>query len=113
MSAFLCSDLHISIIAGAIAADLDLSEQETADYLKSINIESVNYRYKEKTRKTRCKLQSPKTNYSLHDIAKLMDSYLYQACEKDGIQYRSIQSLIRFWQKINNTNSELSSVWCV
>ena len=113
MSAFICSDLHITIIAKAIADDMELNEQETANYLKSLNIDSVNYRYKEKTRKTRCKLQSPKINYSLHDIAKLMHSYLYQACENYTIQYKAVDCLIQIWIKENQANPELSSVWCV
>jgi hypothetical protein len=113
MSAFVCSDLHISIIASAIASDLNLPDQTVADYLKAINIESVNYRYTEQTRKSKCKLQNPVIQYNQNDIANLIDSYIYQACEKDTIQFHAISALLNQWKKDNNANPELSSVWSI
>lgn len=52
MSAFILSDRHISTIAIYINSLNDLIDtQELANKLKSINIDSVDYRYDEKTRK--------------------------------------------------------------
>lgn len=84
MSAFICSDLHFSIIAYAIEGlNPSVNAQGLADKLKSINIESFNYRYNEKTRKTRCKLKHDGRNYSTADIIRLIQCWSYQSCE-DG-----------------------------
>jgi hypothetical protein len=113
MSAFVCSDLHISIIAMAIATELELPEQDTADYLKALNIESVNHRYNEKTRKTKCKLSYPAIKYNCHDIAKLMDCFVYQSSEKQSIEFHAIDALMERWKEGNKANPDFSSVWTV
>lgn len=84
MSAFILSDLHFSIIAYYVADNnQNIIPQELADKLKSINIKSVNYRYKENTRITKCKLikDYKDYNYNKYDIIKLIQCWSYQACE--------------------------------
>jgi len=84
MSAFICSDLHFSIIAYSIEGlNPSVNPQELADKLKKINIESVDFRYKTRTRKTKCKLTHDKNNYSTADIIRLIQCWSYQSCE-DG-----------------------------
>lgn len=83
MSAFLCSDFHLSVIAHKAAPD---NAQELANRLKAVNIHSVNFRYDEKTRKTKCKL-APATEaakYTEADFIRLVQCWSYQSCE-DGL----------------------------
>jgi hypothetical protein len=81
MSAFICTDKHFSVIAYYVGNITDIDPQVIADKLKSINIDSVNYRYKEKTRKTKCKLMHTGDNYSVFDIIRLIECWQYQSCE--------------------------------
>lgn len=96
MSAYILSDLHFSIIAYSIEAlNPSIKAHELANRLKSININSVNYRYKEKTRKTKCKLMHDGKNYSTADIIRLIQCWSYQSCE-DGysIDYLMMDSFL-------------------
>jgi hypothetical protein len=81
MSAFILSDKHFSVIAYYIGNINNIDPQIIADKLKSINIESVNYRYNEKTRKIKCKLSHTGDNYSDFDIIRLIQCWSYQSCE--------------------------------
>lgn len=85
MSAFICSDLHFSAIAYACAPTPD-HVQAFADRLKRINIESVNHRYGEKTRVTKCRLAPlPEVAaFSTSDVIRLAACWDYQSCEKGG-----------------------------
>lgn len=98
MSAFICSDLHLSTIAIYIHHLNDnIGIQELADKLKSINIDSVNYRYNEKTRKTKCKITDNYENvkYSKYDIIRLIQCWDYQACEKnEDFDYEIIKAFL-------------------
>lgn len=75
------SDKHFSVVAYYVGNITDIDPQVIADKLKSINIESVNYRYKEKTRKTKCKLMHTGENYSVFDIIRLIQCWSYQSSE--------------------------------
>ncbi len=96
MSAFICSDKHFSIIAYYIeGSNPSINPQELADKLKSINIQSVNYRYNEKTKKTKCKLTRDNINYSTSDIIRLIQCWNYQSCEKgDNMDYLIISAFL-------------------
>jgi hypothetical protein len=89
MSAYILSDLHFSVIAYYVEGlNPNIKAQELADKLKSINIDSVNYRYNEKTRKTKCKLTRDNVNYTNPDIIRLIQCWDYQSCEKgDNLDY--------------------------
>ena len=91
MSAFILSDLHFSTIAIYIHHLNDnIDIQELANKLKSINIDSVDYRYGEKTRKSKCKIIDNYNNvrYTKYDIIRLIQCWDYQACEKpDNFEY--------------------------
>ena len=80
MSAFILSDKHFTVIANYIGNITDIDPQIIADKLKSINIDSVNFRYNEKTRKTKCKLDNS-AFCSKYDIIRLIQCWSYQSCE--------------------------------
>lgn len=89
MSAFICSDLHFSTIAIYIHHLNDnIDVQYLANKLKSINIDSVNYRYNENTRKSKCKIINDfnNTRFSKYDIVRLIQCWNYQSCEKGDNQ---------------------------
>lgn len=88
MSAFILSDKHLSTIARLIMPENDV--QAFANMLKSINIASVNYRYNEKTRKSKCKLVTLDDciNVTMNDLCRLIQCWSYQSCEGDLLEYR-------------------------
>ena len=82
MSAFICTDRHIATIAKALFAD-KRQAQAAANHFKRENIRSVNYRYKEKTRATKCDMTQAADldTYTGHDIAAMLNCLDYQSCE--------------------------------
>ena len=117
MSAFICSDFHIMAISIEVSKHFDIDCQELADNLKRINIESVNYRYNEKTPKRKCKINGILDNvFSARDIAKLIACWDYQACEKQSPDYFAYNSLLFRW--INENQSRIdkcpdSRLWSI
>lgn len=91
MSAFICSDLHFSTIANHLHnLNNNIVVQELANKLKTINIDSVNYRYKENTRKSKCKIVNNwvNTKPSEYDVIRLIQCWNYQSSEKsDNLDY--------------------------
>ena len=82
MSAFILSDKHFTVIANYVALCKDnINVIEFANKLKAINIKSVNYRYNEKTRITKCKLDNSNNYYSKYDVIRLIQCWDYQSCE--------------------------------
>lgn len=98
MSAFILSDLHFSTIAIYIHHLNDnIDIQYLANKLKSINIESVNYRYKENTRKSKCKIINGfnNTRFTKYDIIRLIQCWDYQSCEnQDNQEYHIIKAFL-------------------
>lgn len=88
MSAFILSDRHFSVIADVVAQKAT-DIQAIADKLKAINIDSVNYRYGEKTRKTKVKLVDVSDhNFNSADLYSLINCWGYQSCEGNLLDYR-------------------------
>ena len=83
MSAFICSDKHISTVAQYFFALDPAGAQSFADSLKRENILSVNYRYQENEPITpvNMKTADPLGAHSVHDIAGLVACLEYQSCE--------------------------------
>ena len=119
MSAFILSDLHISTIAIYIHHLNDnIDIQELANKLKSINIDSVNYRYKENTRKSKCKIINNYANvrYTKYDIIQLIFCWDYQCCEKfDNFEYQVIRSFLfnNFIESDITLSNSQSSLWSI
>ena len=88
MSAFICSDKHIATMAILLVTPDKV--QDFANKLKQINIDSVNYRYNEKTPKRKCKLIALDEcfNVTMHDLYRLYQCWDYQACEGDFLDYQ-------------------------
>lgn len=88
MSAFILSDKHFATIAYYIEGFHEgLCPQVLADKLKRINIESVDYRYNEKTRFSKVRLsRDTDIQYNTVDIIRLIDCWDYQSCEKSENQ---------------------------
>ena len=117
MSAFILSDMHFSTIAIYIHhLDDNIGIQELADKLKSINIDSVNYRYGEKTRKAKCKIINDfnNTRYTKYDIIRLIQCWSYQSCENAAsLDYLMMDAFLRSFfenQEIENASFE-SDKW--
>lgn len=117
MSAFICSDFHIMAVSLVVARHFKIEAQDLADKLKAINIESVNYRYNEKTPKRKCKINRiVGMVFSADDIAKLITCWDYQACEKQSPDYSAYSSLLFRW--INENQSRIdkcqnSNLWSI
>jgi hypothetical protein len=111
MSAFICSDMHISTIAHFIAP---ANAQNLANKLKEINIKSVNYRYGEKSRITKCKF-NPKLDVNNYDISKLIESWIYQCCEDDSnIEFHAFTAYLQNWQKMHKvTEYSIGRFWTI
>lgn len=94
MSAFILSDKHISTIARLLMSENDV--QAFANMLKHINIASVNYRYNEKTRKSKCKLVNIDdcVNITMGELCRLIQCWNYQSCEGNLLEYRIIYEFI-------------------
>jgi hypothetical protein len=116
MSAFICTDKHFSAIAYYIGNIVNIHPQIIADKLKSINIESVNYRYNEKTPKRKCKLMHSGENYTVFDIIRLIECWHYQSCEdNNNLDFRMMyQYLISHFtdNQIELSNSQ-SHKWSI
>lgn len=119
MSAFILSDLHFSTIAIFIHHLNDnIDTQELANKLKSINIDSVDYRYGEKTRKSKVKIINNYDNvrYTKYDIIQLIKCWNYQSCEKpDNFEYQVIRSFLfnHFIESDITLASSQSNLWSI
>jgi hypothetical protein len=109
MSAYILSDNHFSVIAYYVGNITDINPQIIADKLKSINIDSVNYRYNEKTRKTKCKLSHSEENYSTFDIIRLIKCWSYQSCE-NGLSLDFLTMDAYLLSFFDNDEIELSNI---
>ena len=113
MSAFICSDLHFSVIANTLAQKAT-DIQSLADKLKAVNIDSVNFRYTEKTRKTKVKLVDVSGhNFNSADLMNLIRCYEYQSCEGDSLEYRIMSAFIEDRCKWANITAGESTVWAI
>lgn len=119
MSAFICSDLHFSTIAIYIHHLNDnIDIQYLANKLKSINIDSINYRYNENTRKSKCKIINDfnTVRYTKYDIIRLIQCWDYQSCEKgDNQEYHIIKAFLNLYfleSDIENARFE-SDKWSI
>ena len=114
MSAFICSDLHISVIAYALA-DSEQERISLAKMLKDVNIDSVNYRYGEKTRHSKVKTPKIVPAFSFADIFNLVKCWDYQACEGSLLEYKVLSAYV-FEQcrlrGIDNTGYT-STIWSI
>lgn len=101
MSAFIISDLHAFTIAEFIAQRIDQRRlnrdqlaQNIANSLKRVNIESVNFRYAEKTPRTKCKPQAV-TITDPATVYRLARCWIYQACEnQNSADFHALTALI-------------------
>lgn len=87
MSAFILSDKHFQVIAQYITENKIqcMNAQDLANRMKKINIESVDYRYNEKTRFSKVKFSDSihASEYSKYDIIRLIECWNYQSCENE------------------------------
>lgn len=117
MSAFICSDFHIMAVSLVVAKHFKTDAQALADKLKAINIESVNYRYNEKTPKRKCKVNgSIDRVFTARDIANLINCLDYQMCEKTTADYLAYSSLLFRWVEENAADivkCEDSNLWSI
>src|SRR5216117_2260428 len=93
MSAFMCSDLHISAIVDfcrspttRIGSDvMQLSPQELGDKLYAANVMSVNHRYNQNDPVTGFVYKANPANLRpVVEILKMLDCLEYQSCEYPG-----------------------------
>ena len=113
MSAFLCSDLHIATIAANVAVYFRRTIQEFSDDLKRINIQSVNFRYGENTRITKCSTKRIRENCSIADVHRLIECWDYQSCEGNSVEYQAFAALFNKWASVNNSDAEPTIQWAI
>lgn len=120
MSAYILSDLHHSTIALYIrhyngnVIDCDL----LANKLKRININSVNYRYNEKTKNSKCKLivNAENVKFTKSDIIRLIKCWSYQSCEEHtNLDYIIMQAFLysHFTKEDIDLTENESEVWSI
>lgn len=113
MSALILSDHHFSIIANVVA-DKATDIQAVADKLKAINIDSVNYRYDEKTRKTKVRLVDVSGhNFNSADLYSLIDCWKYQSCEGNLLDYRIMSAYLNERCKVAHIVKGDSIEWAI
>lgn len=112
MSAFLCSDNHIRSIATVVGSYFEIDITQLADKLKAINIHSVNYRYDENSRKAKCK-GLHNTELTFDDIAKLIDSFNYQSCEDNTIDFKAYSTMLELWITENKADAKNGAYWTI
>lgn len=112
MSAFVCSDYHIATMAKYIASCNDsINAQELANKLKKINIESVNYRYDDTMRKSKCSIKKT-TEITANDFAALFSCWDYQSCEGQLLDYVVMQGFLKPYAE--KGNREFSNIqWAI
>ena len=113
MSAFICSDKHIATIAYNVGSHFEIEPQELANKLKAINIDSVNFRYREKTRKSKCNISDYLTIQNRYDIAGLISCWVYQACDENSLDFLAYKSLLESYVDFHKLDSNNSSVWSI
>lgn len=115
MSAYIVSDNHLWQIVHGINCHPDL-KQALANKLKAINIASVNFRYKENTRKTKCKFHKIEPFMSKYDIIRLVQCWSYQSCENgndvDFLAYGAYL-LSHFTRQQIDAAKEHSKIWSI
>ena len=111
MSAFQCSDFHLAIVsrfaaeriaAGSAYIDPQQLTQDLADRLKRANIDSVNYRYSEKTPRRKCKvIQTSRAFseifplYTPAHVYRLFECWKYQTCEdSNALDFHALSALL-------------------
>ena len=112
MSAFICSDNHIRTVAHHVASYFEIDEDQLANKLKAINIDSVNYRYGDKTKRTKCK-GSVQSGLNNDDIGLLIDSLNYQSCEDNTIEYKAYSLMLDQWKTDNKVISRNGTHWTI
>lgn len=112
MSAFICTDRHIATIAAALFAD-KRQAQDAANHFKRENIRSVNHRYQEKTRVTKCDMSQANLGpYTGHDIAAMLNCLDYQSCEHPDRDLLVINLCARILDH-QGAKASQSSVWAI
>lgn len=114
MSAFICSDKHIATVAKYFFALDPAGAQSFADALKSENIVSVNYRYKENEPITPVRMSEadPLGTYSPHDIAGLVACLDYQSCEHPHYTGTLLKMAAQIVAKLGGEKSQ-SKFWSI
>ena len=98
MSAYIMTDIELSTIAIYINhLNNNIDAYELANKLKAINIASVNYRYNEKTRNSKCKLINnfDSIRHNESNIVDLIKTWDYQSCENENsLEYHIMQGFL-------------------
>ena len=115
MSAFICSDRHITTIATAYAALLSGEDaQQLADLLLATNIVSVNYRYpnREADPVRPCSLENVAVDLSFPDLVALCERLDYQSCEPPDYS-NPLLDLITAQFRANVLHGVKSALWSI
>lgn len=92
MSAWIATDKHIASIA--VTFFPPETAQQMANDMKRANIDSVDYRYGETTRYTKCSLKHAE-RLGLQDLYSLTQSLDYQSCEVPGYEKTQMAGLMK------------------
>lgn len=119
MSAWIASDKHIASVAYFVATGEE-ELQRVATLLKRENINSVNHRYSEKTRRTKCSIKNIE-QLSVQDVYSLALSICYQSSEHPtwetteahNILSALIQRIELSGEKVKDGNSQIIGRWSI
>ena len=92
MSAWIATDKHIASIA--VTFFPPENAQQMANDMKRANIDSVNYRYDKKKRRTKCSLKQAE-KLLLQDLYSLTASLDYQSCEVPDYEHTPMAALMK------------------
>lgn len=116
MSAFILTDNHCETIAHFInEKNHNIDAKELANRLKKINIQSVNYRYNEKTRVTKCKDTIVTLGaYTNADMVNLVKCWSYQSCEdSENIDFHIMDKFLKSFFTNEQLENRSSNVWAI
>jgi hypothetical protein len=94
MSAFICSDKHISAIVNHF--DFIEDKQAMGQFLLDANVESVNYRY---SRDTKLEFELEETTNTDEEVYTLIRSLNYQSCEVEDYEETAMYKILDKFQK--------------
>ena len=116
MSAYLLSDRELCTIAKFCVMSTPTpceapTVAQLSNKLKAINIDSVNYRYNEKSRKTKCNTtEFDEINIgniaNKYEMLQLISCWNYQACEDNSLDYIMMHAYVFSFFTIEELNSE-------
>ena len=115
MSAFICSDRHISTVVVRYCELTGFDDpQRLANNLKLMNVQSVNYRYRNHPPEyfTPCRLEAAVDGLSFPDLVALCECLDYQSCELPDYKNPLLEAITAQF-RANVRHGVKSAMWSI